>query len=75
MSRYSSAPDMSMKGHTASPGMAITLAFMCGHKGARAGAAMRGHIQWRCAKCVSAKSGSPDFHVESFLAMYSLRTE
>lgn len=56
MSRYSSAPDMSMKGHTASPGMAITLAFMCGHKGARAGAFMRGHIPWRCAKCVSAKS-------------------
>lgn len=47
MSRYSSAPDMSMKGHTASPGMAITLAFMCGHKGARAGAFMRGHIPWR----------------------------
>ena len=37
-------------------GMAITLAFMCGHKGARAGAFMRGHIPWRCAKCVSAKS-------------------
>ena len=57
MSRYSSAPDMSMKGHTASPGMAITPSFVaCGHKGARAGAFMRGHIPWRCAKCVSAKS-------------------
>ena len=29
---------------------------VCGHKGARAGAFMRGHIPWRCAKCVSAKS-------------------
>ena len=61
MSRYSSAPDMSMKGHTESPGRVITMTFMCGtakdpHKGSRAGAQMQYGIPWRCAKCVSAKS-------------------
>ena len=56
MSRYSSPADLTAKHCATSPGMVITLAFMCGHKGARAGAFMRGHIPWRCAKCVSAKS-------------------
>lgn len=56
MSRYSSPADLTAKHCSTSPGMVITLAFMCGHKGARSGASMRGRIPWLCARCVSAKS-------------------
>lgn len=56
MNRYTSPVDVSMKRTSPGVGMHITLYFVdCGHKGARAGALMRGHMPWRCAHCVAAK--------------------
>jgi len=49
---YSTARDITHKRVHPGVGLPITLAFMCGHKGLRGGAEMRGRIPWRCAGCV-----------------------
>ena len=56
MSVYTSPADLTMKRSPGGGGLQITLSFLkCGHKGARAGAQMRGHMPWRCASCVAKK--------------------
>lgn len=55
MNRVTSPADVSMKRSKPGVGMHITMAFMCGHKGMRSGALMRGRMPWRCAHCVAAK--------------------
>jgi len=59
MSVYTSPVDVSMKRSPSGGGLQITLSFLkCGHKGARAGAQMRGHMPWRCASCVKKEAAS-----------------
>lgn len=52
MSVYTSPADLTMKRSPGGGGMVITLSFMCGHKGARAGSQMKHGTAWRCASCV-----------------------
>lgn len=52
---YSPARDLTAKQPARGEGMAITLKFMCNHKGIRLGAEMRGRIPWKCAACVKGK--------------------
>lgn len=56
MQRFSSFRDLTGTQPSVQPGHAPTLFFLCGHKGLRSGAELRGQLLMRCPACVQERA-------------------